>query len=431
LRQRLVARFLEAHPDEAARTLERLGAKQAGQVLSQTRNAAASELLRRLNPDDAALTLLHMPDERARELLLSLDPARAAGLLARLPATEGKELLEGLPRHSREEMAEILVFPPGTAGHLMDARVTAFAPSTTVGQALIHIRGLNERRITDVMLSNEEGELVGVVALQDLVGAQPDTLLSVLTRRDSSFVTPMTPREDLVELLTQRHLTSVPVVDAQNRLVGILRHAALMDAAQQDAISDLQQMVGASRDERALSSPWLSVRTRLPWLHVNLVTAFIASAVVSLFEDTIARFTALAVLLPVVAGQSGNTGAQAMAVTMRGLALREIRASHWLRVLRKEVVAGVTNGSAIALVTAVGVYVWSRSVALSGIIGVAMVISMCIASISGATVPVVLVALKRDPATASSIILTTVTDVIGFSAFLGLATLLSRYLVGG
>jgi magnesium transporter len=241
----------------------------------------------------------------------------------------------------------------------------------------------------------------------------------------------MTRRDEVVELLQQHKLSSLPVVDLEGRLIGILRHATLVDAAQQDVVGDLQQMVGVSREERALSGPWLAVRTRLPWLHINLLTAFAASAVVGLFEDTIARFTALAVLLPVVAGQSGNTGAQAMAVTMRGLALREIRAWHWWRVVRKELAVGFTNGITIALVTAGGVWVWSRSAGLAAVIGIAMATSMCIAAVAGATVPILLVALNRDPATAASIILTTVTDVVGFFTFLGLASALSGLLAAG
>jgi magnesium transporter len=387
--------------------------------------------LRRLNPDEAAWTLTHLPLDVAREQLVALDPARAAGLLARLSQKERTHRLGALPKAAAEEIGDILVFPPGTAGNLMDARVTAFAPSTTVQQALLHIRGLGELRITDLMLTDEDGKLVGIVSLQDLVGADPARRLDGLTRREPIFVEPMTPREDLVDLLGQHRLASVPVVDGEGHLAGILRQAALLDAAQQSAISDLQQMVGASREERALSSPWLAVRTRLPWLLVNLVTAFIASAVVGLFESTIARFTALAVLLPVVAGQSGNTGAQAMAVTLRGLALREVRTSHWLKVLKKVVLAGASNGAAIAIVTALGVYLWSGSLPLALVIGVSMVLAMCVASISGATIPMLLVVLKRDPATASSIILTTVTDVVGFTAFLGLASMMSAYLVEG
>jgi magnesium transporter len=188
-------------------------------------------------------------------------------------------------------------------------------------------------------------------------------------------------------------------------------------------------MVGASREERALSSPLFAVRKRLPWLQINLLTAFLAAAVVGIFEDTIAKVTALAVLLPVVAGQSGNAGAQALAVTMRGLVLREISARHWPRVLAKEAATGTLNGLAVAVTTAAGVWIWSRSTGLVAVIAAAMVISMIAAGVAGALVPVILHRLGQDPATASSIILTTVTDVVGFLSFLGIATLLAPMIV--
>jgi magnesium transporter len=183
-------------------------------------------------------------------------------------------------------------------------------------------------------------------------------------------------------------------------------------------------MVGASKDERALSNVSFAIRKRLPWLEVNLGTAFLAAAVVGIFEETIARNTALAVLLPVVAGQSGNTGAQALAVTMRGLALREIRLRNWLRMLVKESNVGFVNGLAVAATTALFVYIWSRSLGLAAVIGLSMVLSMTVAGLSGAAVPLVLTGLGQDPAQSSSIILTTVTDVVGFFSFLGIATLL-------
>jgi magnesium transporter len=218
------------------------------------------------------------------------------------------------------------------------------------------------------------------------------------------------------------------VVDVGERLLGVIRYADLLTATQRDATADLQTMVGVSKEERAFSSAWFAVRKRLPWLQVNLATAFLASAVVGLFEDTIARFTALAILLPVVAGQSGNTGAQALAVTMRGLALREIRVRHWFRVASKELVVGVVNGAAVALVTASGVYLWSGSSGLAAVIGSAMICSMVVASLAGASVPMVLILAKQDPAAASSIVLTTVTDVVGFLTFLGFATAASGIL---
>jgi magnesium transporter len=210
--------------------------------------------------------------------------------------------------------------------------------------------------------------------------------------------------------------------------LGVIEYRELIKAVEADATLDMQTMVGASRDERALSSPMFTVRKRLPWLEINLATAFLASAVVGAFEGTIAKYTALAVLLPVVAGQSGNAGAQALAVTMRGLALREIGVTQWAVVVVKECVAGLMNGLAVALTTSLGVYIWSGSAGLSFVIAVSMIISMVIAGLSGAMVPVLLTRLGQDPAVASSIVLTTVTDIFGFLSFLGIATLLSGIL---
>jgi magnesium transporter len=197
---------------------------------------------------------------------------------------------------------------------------------------------------------------------------------------------------------------------------------------QEETSLDIQTMFGASRDERALSPVTFAVRKRLPWLEINLLTAFLAASVVGLFESTIAQFTALAVLLPVVAGQSGNSGAQALAVTMRGLALREIGERHMFRVITKEIGTGLVNGVVIALTTALGVLVWSGSPGLALVIAVAMVISMAAAGFAGAGIPILLTAAGQDPAQSSSIILTTITDVVGFFSFLGIATLLAGML---
>lgn len=230
-------------------------------------------------------------------------------------------------------------------------------------------------------------------------------------------------RGELVDMLARTGLTDIPVVDFDGRLLGAVPESALLAAVQLDAAGDLQAMVGASRDERALSKYGFAVRKRLPWLHVNLLTAFLAASVVGLFESTIAQFTALAVLLPVVAGESGNAGQQALAVTMRGLALREITPRHLLVLVAKELRVGLVNGLAVAATTAAGVYLWSGSWGLAMIIALAMVVSMTMACLSGALIPIVLRRLGQDPATSSSIFLTTITDVAGFFSFLGIATL--------
>jgi len=426
----VVRHYLRSHPADAARQLENAAPEDAARLLIVESPQIAALVLRYVQPDHAARIIAAGGQEGAQHMIAALDPGFAAGLLARLPDDRRVDLLRGLSPTLSREIQSILTFPTGTAGSLMDARVARFTSKTTVAAALDYVRELRDRRISDLVITDEDGKFEGSVRLQDVVGADPAQQLGELEDSIAVFVQPMTPREDVVDLLNKYRLSSLPVVALQGRVIGIIRQSALVEAAQEDAIGDLQQMVGGSAEERALSTPWVGVRSRLPWLNINLVTAFLAASVVGIFEGTIAKFTAVAVLLPVVAGQSGNTGAQSLAVTMRGLALREIRVSHWLRVLSKELIVGLVNGVAIAVVTSIGVYLWSRNFGLAMVMFLAMIVSMIAASAAGAIIPVVLVKLNRDPATASSIILTTVTDVVGFFTFLGLATWFSSMLAG-
>ncbi|MDH3654703.1 MAG: magnesium transporter [Myxococcales bacterium] len=424
----VVGQFMRLHPGEAARQMESAAPEQVASVLAAESPQTTARVLGYMQRDYAATILAAGGEKGVEHLVSGLDPAHAANLLARLPEETRSDLLGAVSTSLAREIKDILAYPPGTAGQIMDTRVAVFTRETSVRDALERIQRLRDRRISDLVIIDDEGAFSGVVRLQDVVGAAPDQQLAELKSPRVVSVHPMTSREEVVELLNKYHLSSLPVVDLQNHVVGIIRQVGLVEAAQADAIMDLQQMVGGSREERALSRPWVGVRSRLPWLNVNLVTAFLAASVVGLFEGTIARFTAVAVLLPVVAGQSGNTGAQALAVTMRGLALREFRVSQGFRVLVKELIVGLINGIAISIVTSIGVYIWSRNLGLAFVMFLAMIISMIAASGAGAIIPVVLVKLNRDPATASSIILTTVTDIVGFFTFLGLATLLAGML---
>jgi magnesium transporter len=428
--QVLLQRYVTAHPVAVARQLETRSSSEVASLLAVHAVPAAAEVIRRMDAEHATRVLLEMDPELASRLVQALDPAHVAQLLTRLEDEERERLLAPLPPSLTSELTGLLSYPPGTAGALMDGRVLTFVKTSPVRVAFERIRKAHAQALGDLIIVDDQGAFAGVVRLQDMVGADPEQHLEELAQPGVIFVQPMTPREDVVELLNQHRLASLPVIDLHDRVVGVIRHAGLVDALQQDAAADLQQMVGGSAEERALSRPWVGVKGRLPWLHINLVTAFLAASVVGLFQDTIARFTALAVLLPVVAGQSGNTGAQALAVTMRGLALREIGVSHGPRVLLKELSVGFINGLVIAAVTGLGVFLWSRSLPLTAVMMLSMIFSMMAASAAGATIPILLVKLGRDPATASSIILTTVTDVIGFFSFLGLARLLAD-LVGG
>jgi len=321
-----------------------------------------------------------------------------------------------------------MTYPEDSAGRLMDTRIRHFRGTTTVAQTLNELRSARARTTRSLFLVDEDNRLSGKVGIQDIAVADPATKLESLATPVSATVTPITPRDEVVELLERHLLADLAVVDLDGRLLGVIYHARLLQAIHEDASADIQAMVGVSRDERALSPPVFAVRKRLPWLQINLLTAFMAAAVVGLFEDTIARFTALAVLLPVVAGQSGNAGAQALAVTMRGLALREISVRHILRVTFKEMSVGFMNGVAVAVTCGIGVYLWSGSIGLVLVIAMSMVLAMVAAGFAGAVVPITLVRLGQDPAQSSSIVLTTVTDIAGFFSFLGIATLLAGML---
>jgi magnesium transporter len=420
--------MLEEYPEDAVRLVESSPDAESAALIEREGAEPSMGLIQRLTPDRAARILACLPPEILRRALAGLSPNRAAAILARLDEAERERCLESLDAGVASELRDLSSYTRDTAGALMDPRATSFRPDSTVRDVTRRLRRFRSQRVQDVFVVDAEGKLIGSIALETIVLAEPSTRLDGLIQDAPVSVQSVASREEIVQTFGSHRVASLPVVDFEGRLLGVLRQRDIVQAAQLEATANAVTMVGASEQERALSTPFFAVRKRLPWLQINLVTAFLAAAVVGLFEDTIARVTALAVLLPVVAGQSGNTGAQALAVTMRGLSLREVRTSHWLRVVVKESIAGAGNGVAVAATTSVAVYLWSRSLGLSFVIGISMVLSMTLAGLAGAAIPMVLTALRQDPAQSSSIILTTVTDVVGFFSFLGIATLLSGML---
>jgi magnesium transporter len=322
----------------------------------------------------------------------------------------------------------LLGFSEDTAGGLMTPEVLAVRRQWTVGEAIDAIRRRSEEleQIYYTYVVDADGVLDGVVTMRDLILAPPHAPVDALTNRDITSVSVDADQETVAEIISRRDLLALPVVDQGGRLVGIVTVDDVIDVIHEEASEDLQRLVGAGADERT-DSPFLySLRMRLPWLHVNLLTAFMAAAVVGLFHEAIVRLTLLAVFLPVVAGQGGNAGAQTMAVVIRGLALGEIPAGLGRRVVAREFLLGLANGLVIGVVTSVIAWATSSDPALGLVIGLAMVINMMLACACGAIIPLGLRTLGLDPAQSSSIFLTTVTDVVGFGAFLGLATVALR-----
>ena len=423
----LRAELFRLYPGEAAAILDDADPGDAAAVLSAEDVAPAREVLMAMAPPSAAHVVEALTEDAFRGLARGLDPDRAARLLGGLDGASRESRIGLLGDPLAAEVQAILRYPPTQAGSMMDTRFVAFPRGATARVALSEVRA-RAGRTRDVFVLDDAGRVLGAVSVEELALASRQRELGDLPLRAVPSVGATAPVDEAGERLAELEGHSLPVLDFDGRMIGVIRSPELVEAAERAATADMQKMVGAGSEERALSPPWLAVRKRLPWLYVNLLTAFVAASVVALFEDTIARFTALAVLLPLAAGQAGNSGAQTLAVAMRGLALREFRVSQWRRVARKEAAAGLLNGAAIALVAGLGAFLWSGSLGLGVVVAASMILSMTVAGLAGTLIPISLQALGQDPAQSSSIVLTTVTDVVGFLSFLGLATLLSRFI---
>ncbi|MGA9251740.1 MAG: magnesium transporter [Roseobacter sp.] len=424
----LTQRFFIDHPMDAARKIEQLPVADVIEATARIPVKIMTPVWQNLLPETAARLMSAFPDALSAQLLAELSPSQAVRILGFMSEADVEQRVSKLDPSLKKDLETLLSYPVNTAGRLMNTVVSTFRKDATVADTLQRLREGGMTTARSLFLVDDAQRLTGKVSITEVALSQADTTLGMLEEPIVAAVRPIDSLSEITEILQKGTILDLPVVDLDGVLLGAVTHEDLARTIQKDATLDLQTMVGASKEERALSTPLFTVRKRMPWLQINLLTAFMAASVVGIFEATIAQVTALAVLLPVVAGQSGNTGAQALAVTMRGLALREITVRQWAMVLRKEVIAGFLNGVAIAATCGIGVFLWSQSIGLVAVIMSSMVLAMVAAGFAGALIPVVLTRLGQDPATSSSIILTTVTDIAGFFAFLGIATLLMQFL---
>lgn len=424
----LTQRFFTDHPIDAARKIEGLPAADVVDVTVRLEANSLISVWRQLLPETAARLMSMLPETMSAQLLAELSPSQAVRILGFMPEADMKQCIANIDPALKKDLEALLSYPRDTAGRLMNTAVSTFRREATVADTLQRLREGGMTTARSLFLVDDEQRLTGKVSITNVALSEPETTLGTLEDPIVAAVRPIDTLSEITDILKKGTILDLPVVDLDGVLLGAITHEEIARTIQKDATLDLQTMVGASKEERALSTPLFTVRKRMPWLQINLLTAFMAAAVVGVFEATIAQVTALAVLLPVVAGQSGNTGAQALAVTMRGLALREITVRQWAKVSQKEVIAGFLNGVGIAVTCGIGVFVWSQSIGLVIVIMSSMVMAMVAAGFAGAIIPVILTRLGQDPATSSSIILTTVTDIAGFFAFLGIATLMMQFL---
>jgi magnesium transporter len=425
-----VRKQFERDPTASARLLETMEEAHVVGVLRALPASLAARAVRQLQVSYAAALLRDAESDLFAEIAREIEPTHAATIFMHLPQEARERFLQHLPERLKEQVREHLTFPEDSVGRLMSTQLIALRENLRVKDAVERIRTLAQKRFPSsyAYVVDEKDHLVGVMNMRDVMLADPDEPLANVMRKEVFSLSCFAGREEAANELARRRYFAAPVVDAEGRVLGIIKAEQLIAGLQEDLTGDMQQMFGASRDERVFSPIRYSLKTRLPWLHVNLLTAFMAAAVVALFEDVIARITVLAVFLPVVAGQGGNAGAQSLAIVMRGLVMREVPKHRVKALLLKESLLGTISGAATGLVTALVAWAWHGNPWLGVVIGLAMIVNLFAAGLAGASIPLLMRAMRLDPAQSSSIILTTVTDVVGFFAFLGLAVVFQGHL---
>jgi magnesium transporter len=429
----LVNLLQKQHPADLAQLFSELPEKERQStfsLLAERNSRLAMEALSELGPEAGAALLADRSAEEIVKLTQELPSDDAAAIIDYLPEELSAAVLELLQqKKTGGEVGELLEYAEQTAGRIMNPKVFALAEDMTAGEAITALQGSRDvEMVFYLYVIDSRRHLVGVVSLRRLLLVPPATPLKRIMTTDLISVRVDMDQEEVARQVASYNLLAIPVVDEENKLVGIITVDDVIDVIKDEATEDVYRLAGVAGDDRVFTRPIESLRKRVPWLQVNLATAFIAAFVVGLFEDTIAKVTVLAMFMPVVAGMGGNAATQTLTVIVRGIALGELTWANTRQALFKEATVGIGNGVATGLVAALIVWVWKGDPTLGLIIGAAMVINMFVAAIAGTLIPLSLRALKVDPALASSVFITTLTDVFGFLSFLGLATVFIRYL---
>lgn len=420
----LVRTLAAQHPADAADALEQLEPDLFERTLALLNDRFPPMVLVELEPSSRHWAVQLLPDAALQHALEDLDSDDAALLFNDLEEDRRAKLLAGVAAPERAQLESSMAFDEETAGRLMQREFVAAPSFWTVGHALDHMRanaGSLPDTFFEIYLVDPAFRLNGVVALSQLLRSTRDTPLSAIGRSPEAVIQPDTDQEEVALLFRKYHLASAPVVDADNRLKGMITVDDMVDVISQEGQEDLLALHGVT-EAGAADDVWDAVKARAPWLAVNLVTAFAAAAVISVFADTLEAIVALAILMPVVAALGGNAGSQALAVAVRGLAARELTSGNAGRAIRREALTGIVNGLVFAIGVGLIAFVWFQDWKLAIIIFTAMFGTFVWAGLAGILIPLGLQRMGADPAVASSVFLLTATDVAGFFLFLGLAT---------
>ncbi|MFB9265629.1 magnesium transporter [Bradyrhizobium erythrophlei] len=382
-------------------------------ALNEVDETVREEILEELEPETVAEGVRELESDDAVELLESLDEK------------DQEEILEKLPPSEREDIERSLLYPENSAGRRMQTEFISVPLDWTVGQAIDYMRDTPDLpdRFYEIYVVGADRHWLGAVPLDVLLRSRRPVPIKDLIDEDRRRVSVLEDQEAVARMFGKYNLVAAPVVDTTDRLVGVITIDDVVDVIEEEADEDLKALGGVTSDEELSDTVWTIARGRFNWLLVNLATAFLASSVLGLFEGQLEKMVALAVLAPIVASQGGNAATQTMTVAVRALATRELGSGNALRVVIREAMVGLVNGIAFAIITGVAAVAWFKIPGLGVVIGLAIICNLVAGALGGILIPMVLERVRADPAVASGTFVTTVTDVVGFFSFLGIATL--------
>lgn len=417
--------FSDMHPADIADLIDELDEEDRLHLFSLLEVEKASDVILELSDTSREQIIEDLSNEQLTDIIEEMESDDKADIIAELSDDQAKAVLDAIEPEESEEVKELLSYPEDTAGGIMQSELVSIRQGATINDAFQAVANAKDEieNINNIFVVDEEERLVGTVPLQSLITTRRFTPIVDVIDRDIPSVPVDMDQEEVARLFKKYDLVSIGVVDAQQHLLGRITIDDVVDAIQEETSEDIYRIAGLGQDDTVFNNTTASIKKRLPWLYLNLVTALASVLVISFFEDTIKMMVALVFFMPVVAGLGGNAGSQTLTLIVRGMALGEITFENARRALVRQVAVGIANGVAVGIVIGLIAWLWKGIPFLGLILGLAMVISIFAGTLVGALIPLALRRLKLDPALGSHIFLTAFTDAFGFLSFLGLATI--------
>ena len=411
--------LLHDNEDDFFKILKRLPDWFIAAILEEEDDEEKYEILKKFSESEQKKILGEMSSDELTDLVGALDEE------------ETRSVLKKINEEDRKDVYKLLSYEPDTAGGIMATEFVSIRENKTIEKTLKYLQkeAPDAESAYYLYVINKENVLKGVVSLRDIVCNDFDTKISEITNTNVISVPYYMDQEEVASKFEKYGFMTMPVVDENNKILGIVTVDDIVEVMQEETTEDIHRLGGVDEEEKVDGSLRDSIKSRLPWLIVNLITAILAASVVGAFEGTISQVVTLATFMPIVAGMGGNAGTQSLTIVVRGIALGELDKDNGIRIFIKELLVGLTTGIVIGAIIAVLGFMWERNFVFGIVIGLAMILNMMVATMSGFIVPVILKKLKVDPALASAVFVTTVTDVLGFFFFLGLATMFISYLI--